>query len=133
MLCVLLVMLCGEDEEGGECIECRAALRVRPVAGVSTLPLTSWGGCFTGMLCLRKEGRDGGGDTSLLPVTLDDTRLFLSGLKAGGLHDIHISIEMIQMFVKQQLINSPTLMQCCLQETHLSSSASSLHDVSVYL
>lgn len=34
-----------------------------------------------GMLCLREEGRDGGGDGSLLPITLDDTRLFLSGLQ----------------------------------------------------
>lgn len=34
-----------------------------------------------GMLCLREEGREGVGDGSLLPVTLDDTRLFLSGLQ----------------------------------------------------
>ncbi len=35
------------------------------------------------MLCLREEGREGAGEGSLFPVTLDDTRLFLSGLEAG--------------------------------------------------
>lgn len=35
------------------------------------------------MLCLREASREGAGDGSLLPVTLDDTRLFLSGLEAG--------------------------------------------------
>lgn len=34
-----------------------------------------------GMLCLREEARGGAGDGSLFPVTLDDTRLFLSGLQ----------------------------------------------------
>lgn len=85
VLCVLLVALCEEDEEGGECVEWRAALRVRPAAGVSAFPLTSWGGCLTGMLCLREEDREGGGgggDGSFFAVTLDDTRLFLSGLEA---------------------------------------------------
>lgn len=81
MLGVLLEALCEEDDAGGECAECRAALRVRPAAGVSAFPLTSWGGCFTGTLCLWDEGRGGAGDGSLLAVTLDDTRLFLSGLK----------------------------------------------------
>lgn len=33
------------------------------------------------ILCLREGGREGGGDGSLFPVTLDDTRLFLSGLQ----------------------------------------------------
>lgn len=33
--------LCDEDEEGGECVEWRAALRVRPAAGLSAFPLTS--------------------------------------------------------------------------------------------
>lgn len=35
------------------------------------------------MLCLREEGREGAGDGSLFPFTLDDTRLFLSGLHAA--------------------------------------------------
>lgn len=39
--CVLLVELCKEDEEGGVCVEWRAALRVRPAAGVSAFPFTS--------------------------------------------------------------------------------------------
>lgn len=34
-----------------------------------------------GILCLREEAREGAGDGSLFPVTLDDTRLFLSGLQ----------------------------------------------------
>lgn len=42
MLCVLLLAaFCEEDEEGGVCVEWRAALRVRPAAGVSAFPLTS--------------------------------------------------------------------------------------------
>lgn len=82
--CVLLVALCEEEEEGGVCVEWRAALRVRPAAAVSAFPFTSCGGCFGGALCLREEGREGaGGDGSLFPVTLDDTRLFLSGLEAA--------------------------------------------------
>ncbi len=40
-LCVLLVALCVEDEEGGVCVEWRAALRVRPAADVSAFPFTS--------------------------------------------------------------------------------------------
>lgn len=83
VLCVLLAAVCEEDEEGGVCVEWRAALRVRPAAGASALPLTSCGGCLRGMLCLREEGRVGAGDGSLFPVTLVDTRLFLSGLQAG--------------------------------------------------
>ena len=41
VLGALLVAWCEEDEEGGECVEWRAALRVRPAAGVSVFPLTS--------------------------------------------------------------------------------------------
>lgn len=41
MLGVLLVMLCEEDEEGGECVEWRVPLRVRPGVEASALPLTS--------------------------------------------------------------------------------------------
>lgn len=41
VLCVLLEGVCEVEEEGGECVECRAALRVRPAAGVSAFPLTS--------------------------------------------------------------------------------------------
>lgn len=41
VLCVLLTALCEEDEEGGECVEWRAPLRVRPAAGISAFPLTS--------------------------------------------------------------------------------------------
>ncbi len=83
VLCVLLVAFCEEDEEFGVCIEWRAALLVRPAASVSAFPLTSCGGCLGGALCLREEGLDGAGDGSLFPLTLDDTRLFLSGLEAG--------------------------------------------------
>lgn len=82
VLGVLFVTLCDEDEEGSECVVWRAALRVRPGAGVSALPLTIWGGCcLTGMLCLREEGREGTGEGSFFAFTLDDTRLFLSGLE----------------------------------------------------
>lgn len=80
MLGVLLVILL--DEGGDECAKWRAELRVRPGAGVSALPLTSCGVCFRGTCCLRDGGRDGAGDGSFLAVTLDDTRLFLSGLQA---------------------------------------------------
>lgn len=83
MLGVLLEALCEEDDAGGECAELRAALRVRPPAGVSAFPFTSWGGCLRGTLCLWEEGRGGAGDGSLFAVTLDDTRLFLSGLQRG--------------------------------------------------
>lgn len=41
VLCALLAALCEEDEAGGVCVEERAALRVRPPAGVSAFPLTS--------------------------------------------------------------------------------------------
>lgn len=41
VFCVLLVALCVEDATGGVCVELRAALRVRPPAGASALPLTS--------------------------------------------------------------------------------------------
>lgn len=34
------------------------------------------------MLCLRDGGREGGGEGSFFAVTLEDTRLFLSGLDA---------------------------------------------------
>lgn len=82
VLGVLFVTLCDEDEEGSECVVWRAALRVRPGAGISALPLTIWGGCcLTGMLCLREEGREGTGEGSFFAFTLDDTRLFLSGLE----------------------------------------------------
>lgn len=82
VLGVLFMTLCDEDEEGSECVVWRAALRVRPGAGVSALPLTIWGGCcLTGMLCLREEGREGTGEGSFFAFTLDDTRLFLSGLE----------------------------------------------------
>ena len=80
VLCVLPAALCDDDEEGGVCAEWRAALRVRPAAGVSAFPLTSCGGGLRGVLCLREGGRAGGGEGSFL-VTLDDTRLFLSGLQ----------------------------------------------------
>lgn len=81
VLDVLLGALCEEDEEGGECAEWRAELRVRPAAGASTFPLSSWGVGLKGVFCLREGGLEGGGDGSLFPVTLDDTRLFLSGLE----------------------------------------------------
>lgn len=81
VLCVVLAGLCEEDDEGGECAEWRAALRVRPAAGVSAFPLTSCGGCLRATFCLRDGGRDGAGDGSLFPVVLDETRLFLSGLE----------------------------------------------------
>ncbi len=90
MLCVLLVAFCVEDEEGGVCIEWRAALLVRPAVSVSAFPLTSCGGCLVGTLCLREEGREGGGDGSFFPLTLDDTRLFLSGLEVGLEERIHM-------------------------------------------
>lgn len=83
VLVVLLVALCEEDEAGGECAEWRAVLRVRPAAGVSAFPLNCWGGCLSGMGCLREEVREGAGDGSLFAVILDDTRLFLSGLEAA--------------------------------------------------
>lgn len=89
MLGVLFVALCEEDVAGGECAEWRAALRVRPVAGASAFPLTNWGGCFRGTLCLSEEGRGGAGDGSLFAVTLDDTRLFLSGLDVAWEEMIH--------------------------------------------
>lgn len=40
MLWALLEAFCEEDEVGGVCVEQRAALRVRPPAGVSAFPLT---------------------------------------------------------------------------------------------
>lgn len=79
--CVLLAALCEEDVEGGVCTELRAALRVRPPAGVSAFPLTSVGACLVGILCLSEGGREGAGDGSLFVMTLDDIRLFLSGLQ----------------------------------------------------
>lgn len=77
----MLLALWEWDDDAGVCVEKRAELLVRAAAGVSALPLTSWGGCFGGALCLRDEGRAGGGVGSRFPVTLDDTRLFLSGLR----------------------------------------------------
>lgn len=41
MLCALPAVFCEEDEAAGVCVEERAALRVRPPAGVSAFPLTS--------------------------------------------------------------------------------------------
>lgn len=80
VFCVLLAALC-EDAAGGVCTELRAALRVRPPAGVSAFPLTSVGACLVGILCLSEGRREGAGDGSLFVVTLDDIRLFLSGLQ----------------------------------------------------
>lgn len=34
-----------------------------------------------GILCLSEGGREGAGDGSLFVITLDDMRLFLSGLQ----------------------------------------------------
>lgn len=79
--CALLAALLEDAEVDGVCVEERAELRVRPPDGVSAFPLTSWGGRVVGTLCLREEGRVGAGEGSLLAVTLDDTRLFLSGLQ----------------------------------------------------
>ncbi|TNN32049.1 hypothetical protein EYF80_057792 [Liparis tanakae] len=44
-----------DEEEGGELVEWRAALRVRPAVGASAFPLTSCAGGLTGALCLREE------------------------------------------------------------------------------
>lgn len=81
---VLLVVLCEAGEVSGECMEWRAALRVLPAACVSVFPFNNWSGCFWGTLCLKEGGRKGGGDGSLFAITLDDTRLFLSGLKGDN-------------------------------------------------
>ena len=81
VFCALFVALCVEVATGGVCVELRAALRVRPPAGASALPLTSWGACLVGTLCLSDGGREGAGDGSLFVITLDDMRLFLSGLQ----------------------------------------------------
>lgn len=79
---MLFAVLFEEDDEDGVLVEKRAELRVRDAVGVSALPLTSWGDCFRGTVCLRDGGREGGGDGSFFAVTLEDTRLFLSGLDA---------------------------------------------------
>lgn len=81
VFCVLLAALCEEDAAGGVCTEMRAALRVRPPAEVSAFPLTSVGACLVGILCLSEGRREGAGDGSLFVMTLDDIRLFLSGLQ----------------------------------------------------
>lgn len=86
-----------------------------------------------GMLCLREEGREGVGDGSLLPVTLDDTRLFLSGLqRQDGTktnRHFHCAVRGDPQTCNKTSVS--TWMQCCWQEIRSSSSSSSWHAASV--
>lgn len=66
---------------------------------------------MAGTICLREGGREGGGDGSLLAVTLDDTRLFLSGLDVGWKERINKKTDLHKARASNEM--SRVLPGCC--------------------
>lgn len=81
-----------------------------------------------GALCLREEGRVGAGDGSLFPLTLDDTRLFLSGLEIGwenGIQQITPNAKSIKIYDKMSFF----IPRCSAARGRLAPPPSPLHGV----